>query len=246
MTGSLYGNGWEEVELKKLRRALELPDPAPDPVSDTEELYSSPGLADRYAMTLDELAEEFDVSRERIRQIEAKALRKLRHPSRAKYLVDFLGDKGDQWSEAARQRGLLAVQKASIQAAARYRVQAARKAARSILQLAGNWNDAVDEPPPNETDEEWRHRHTLRVQNERRMREIIERSRATEHALAVDAAIRRIAQIESRLERLAQRSSPAPESEVDQVRIEQRTVVRDARRTVEGWPEDGLGEIKDP
>ena len=40
--------------------------------------------------TLEEVGEEFNVTRERIRQIEAKALRKLRHPSRSKVLKDFL------------------------------------------------------------------------------------------------------------------------------------------------------------
>ena len=44
------------------------------------------------ARTLEELGKEFNVSRERIRQIEAKALRKLRHPSRAKRLRDYLED----------------------------------------------------------------------------------------------------------------------------------------------------------
>ena len=40
--------------------------------------------------TLEEVGKQFDVTRERIRQIEAKALRKLRHPSRSKRLKDFL------------------------------------------------------------------------------------------------------------------------------------------------------------
>ena len=40
--------------------------------------------------TLEEVGKEFNVTRERIRQIEAKALRKLRHPSRSKKLRDFL------------------------------------------------------------------------------------------------------------------------------------------------------------
>ena len=40
--------------------------------------------------TLEEVGKEFNVTRERIRQIEAKALRKLRHPSRSKHLKDFL------------------------------------------------------------------------------------------------------------------------------------------------------------
>ena len=48
------------------------------------------GLEDGRARTLEEVGREFDVTRERIRQIEAKALRKLRHPSRSKKLKDFL------------------------------------------------------------------------------------------------------------------------------------------------------------
>ncbi len=48
------------------------------------------GLDDGRQRTLEEVGKEFDVTRERIRQIEAKALRKLRHPSRSKKLKDFL------------------------------------------------------------------------------------------------------------------------------------------------------------
>ena len=48
------------------------------------------GLLDGRARTLEEVGKEFNVTRERIRQIEAKALRKLRHPSRSKRLKDFL------------------------------------------------------------------------------------------------------------------------------------------------------------
>lgn len=48
------------------------------------------GLDDGRARTLEEVGREFSVTRERIRQIEAKALRKLRHPSRSKKLKDFL------------------------------------------------------------------------------------------------------------------------------------------------------------
>jgi len=48
------------------------------------------GLADGRTRTLEEVGKEFNVTRERIRQIEAKALRKLRHPSRSKKLKDFL------------------------------------------------------------------------------------------------------------------------------------------------------------
>ena len=49
------------------------------------------GLTDGRMHTLEDVGEEFNVTRERIRQIEAKALRKLRHPSRSKVLKDFLG-----------------------------------------------------------------------------------------------------------------------------------------------------------
>lgn len=48
------------------------------------------GLDDGRARTLEEVGKEFEVTRERIRQIEAKALRKLRHPSRSKKLKDYL------------------------------------------------------------------------------------------------------------------------------------------------------------
>ncbi|MBR4725856.1 MAG: RNA polymerase sigma factor RpoD [Lachnospiraceae bacterium] len=50
------------------------------------------GLDDGRTRTLEEVGKEFNVTRERIRQIEAKALRKLRHPSRSKKLKDFLED----------------------------------------------------------------------------------------------------------------------------------------------------------
>lgn len=50
------------------------------------------GLDDGRARTLEEVGKEFNVTRERIRQIEAKALRKLRHPSRSRKLKDFLDE----------------------------------------------------------------------------------------------------------------------------------------------------------
>lgn len=49
------------------------------------------GLVDGKQRTLEEVGREFNVTRERIRQIEAKAIRKLRHPSRSKKLRDFFG-----------------------------------------------------------------------------------------------------------------------------------------------------------
>ena len=48
------------------------------------------GIDDGRPRTLEEVGKEFNVTRERIRQIEAKALRKLRHPSRSKRLKDYL------------------------------------------------------------------------------------------------------------------------------------------------------------
>jgi RNA polymerase primary sigma factor len=48
------------------------------------------GLEDGKQRTLEEVGKEFQVTRERIRQIEAKALRKLRHPTRSKKLRDFM------------------------------------------------------------------------------------------------------------------------------------------------------------
>ena len=48
------------------------------------------GLEDGRSRTLEEVGLEFSVTRERIRQIEAKALRKLRHPSRSRKLRDYL------------------------------------------------------------------------------------------------------------------------------------------------------------
>lgn len=50
------------------------------------------GLDDGRPRTLEEVGKQFNVTRERIRQIEAKALRKLRHPSRSKKLKDYLDE----------------------------------------------------------------------------------------------------------------------------------------------------------
>jgi len=48
------------------------------------------GIGERANHTLEEVGQDFDVTRERIRQIEAKALRKLRHPSRSRLLKSFM------------------------------------------------------------------------------------------------------------------------------------------------------------
>jgi RNA polymerase primary sigma factor len=57
------------------------------------------GLIDGKAKTLEEVGQYFNVTRERIRQIEVKALRKLRHPSRSKHLKVFIGMEEDQNQE---------------------------------------------------------------------------------------------------------------------------------------------------
>ena len=51
------------------------------------------GLEDGRTRTLEEVGKEFDVTRERIRQIEAKALRKLKNPTKSKRLREFMDDK---------------------------------------------------------------------------------------------------------------------------------------------------------
>ena len=48
------------------------------------------GIDDGLQRTLEEVGREFNVTRERVRQIEAKAMRKLRHPSRSRQLQDYL------------------------------------------------------------------------------------------------------------------------------------------------------------
>ena len=48
------------------------------------------GMGDGYSRTLEEVGKQFKVTRERIRQIEAKALRKMRHPTRIRHLEGFL------------------------------------------------------------------------------------------------------------------------------------------------------------
>ena len=60
------------------------------------------GLDDAHPRTLEEVGREFSVTRERIRQIEAKALRKLRHPSKLKKLKDDLMDEDEEKDKGRR------------------------------------------------------------------------------------------------------------------------------------------------
>ena len=60
------------------------------PPREQEVLKMRFGLDDGYSLTLEEVGLYFNVTRERIRQIEAKALRRLRHPRRSRKLKDYL------------------------------------------------------------------------------------------------------------------------------------------------------------
>jgi RNA polymerase primary sigma factor len=54
------------------------------------------GIGDGYTYTLEEVGKKFNVTRERVRQIEAKAIRKLQHPIRSRKIEGFLDDIGSQ------------------------------------------------------------------------------------------------------------------------------------------------------
>ena len=84
----------DEAGRQLLRRELlhVLKSLTPREAHAVEALVLHDGLEDGRARTLEELGKEFNVTRERVRQIEAKALRKLRHPSRAKLLRDYLDE----------------------------------------------------------------------------------------------------------------------------------------------------------
>ena len=84
--GVLLGKGWERYKLRDGRwiAARALANTADGPVQRPTKTHAERRL------TLDEVGRTFNVTRERIRQIEAKALRKLRHPSRSRKLKDYL------------------------------------------------------------------------------------------------------------------------------------------------------------
>ena len=81
----------EEAAHTLLREQLE---EVRDTLSDREQMVLALrfGLEDGKPLTLEEVGRDFQVTRERIRQIEAKALRKLRHSTRSRKLRDFLGE----------------------------------------------------------------------------------------------------------------------------------------------------------
>ena len=70
----------------ELERALETLTPRE---ADVVRLYF--GLSDQHAMTLEEIGETFDLTRERVRQIKEKAIRRLKHTSHSKILKTYLG-----------------------------------------------------------------------------------------------------------------------------------------------------------
>ena len=78
-------------KVREIMRVAQEPVSLETPIGEEEDSHLGDfGLDDGRPRTLEEVGKEFNVTRERIRQIEAKALRKLRHPSRSKKLRDFL------------------------------------------------------------------------------------------------------------------------------------------------------------
>jgi RNA polymerase sigma factor (sigma-70 family) len=86
----MYERAKLAVEIGRLKREAGQ-NAAYAPEREREVLELRFGLVDGKDHTLEEVGQYFNVTRERIRQIEAKALRKLRHPTRSRHLRDYLG-----------------------------------------------------------------------------------------------------------------------------------------------------------
>ena len=93
------GTGMAEEKVREILKLVQEPTSLETPVSDEDSTLgdfipdeTSSGLFDNRSRTLEEVGREFNVTRERIRQIEAKALRKLHYPIRSRGLEGFLDD----------------------------------------------------------------------------------------------------------------------------------------------------------
>ena len=84
--------GFSEEKVREIQKIAQDPVSLETPIGEEEDSHLGDFIPDDEApaRTLEEVGKEFNVTRERIRQIEAKALRKLRHPSRSKKLKDYL------------------------------------------------------------------------------------------------------------------------------------------------------------
>ena len=92
-------SGYDDFEYARRALKLGVQDYLTKPINMDELTHLASDCVKRFEMcirdsprTLEEVGKQFSVTRERIRQIEAKALRKLRHPSRSKKLKDYLDE----------------------------------------------------------------------------------------------------------------------------------------------------------